>query len=122
VIEIGIDDDSIPVGGFLTGRIRWESDKGKTPKRIVVAAEWQTKGKGDPAHGVGRATQIEPDATSGTISLRPKIPHEGPITYEGQLLEIEWKLRVRIDQPGFDEFGEAPFRVEVRRKAVGQSR
>jgi hypothetical protein len=115
VIEIFIDQGIVPTGGLLTGNVRWKGDR--RPNRFIVAAQWETEGVGNAEWGVGRAAIVEPhgDALEVTFPVRLMIPHEGPISFEGTLMAIAWKLAVRVDQPGLDEFAECPFRVAPRK-------
>jgi hypothetical protein len=113
VISIKIDDDAVMAGEFVTGRVFWSGDRAR---RIIVAAVWETLGEANKARGVGRATEHVPRGAEETFPFRLLIPHEGPITFKGELTGIVWKLKVRVDQPGFDEFAEAEFRVTAGRR------
>jgi hypothetical protein len=110
MITIKLDEETVPAGGFLSASVDWYGDR--AVRRIIVAAQWETKGEGNAVWGVGRSTILKPPG--GKVRLM--IPHEGPITFEGTLVKIVWKLRVQVDQPGFDEFGEVEFKVEPRRR------
>ncbi len=115
MIEISIDHAIVHAGDFLSGRVQWKGDR--RPNRFIVAAQWETEGAGNARWGVGRGAVIVPrdDAREATLPVRLMIPHEGPISFKGSLITITWKLRVRVDQPGSDEFAEAAFRVEPRK-------
>lgn len=114
MISIKLDVDQIEVGGFLTGRVFWSDDR--RPRRIIVSACWDTEGSGNPKRGVARAMEVVPRAAEMTVPFRFLIPHEGPITFRTQLTGVVWKIRVRVDQRGFDEFAESAFRVVPRRR------
>ena len=114
MIEIVLDYDSIEVGGFVSGEVRWKGDV--RARRIIAAAQWATRGHGNRVWGVGRSAVFTPDAAArdAVYRFRLMIPHGGPVSFEGSLLTIAWTLNVRIDQRGFDELAEAPFRVKPR--------
>jgi len=119
VIDIDLEEPEVATGGFLSARVRWSSDKERQPRRIVIVAEWETGGAGDRVRGVGRSKQFVPPANrhGGELRVRLLIPHEGPVSFEGQAVSIAWKLWVRIDQWGVDEVSHAEFRVHARRRS-----
>ncbi|HSP16639.1 MAG TPA: hypothetical protein VLV78_17975 [Thermoanaerobaculia bacterium] len=116
MINVVLDHDVVQAGGFLGAKIHWSGDR--PVRRIIAAAQWETDGEGNRVWGVGRSTVIDTRGFSGSAiyPVRLMIPHEGPVSFRGTLTAIVWKLRVQIDQPGFDEFGEAEFRVEPRKR------
>lgn len=114
MISINLDDDTVMAGEFVTGRVFWSGDRAR---RIIVAAVWETLGVANRARGVGRALEHVPRGAEETFPFRLLIPHEGPITFKGQLTGIVWKLKVRVDQPGFDEFAEEEFRVTAGKRS-----
>ena len=115
MISIKLDHDTLMAGEFVSGHVHWEAGDEHRARRIIAAAVWETHGAGNPVRGVGRAMEFVPrrDQRDATFPFRLLIPHEGPITFKGELVGIVWKLKVRVDQPGFDEFGESVFRVGV---------
>ena len=117
MISIKLDVDTLMVGDFIAGRVHWAGHD-RRPRRIIAAAVWETAGAGNPVRGVGRAMEFVPrrDQRDATFPFRLLIPHEGPLSFNGQLTGIIWKLRVHVDQPGFDEFGESVFHVQARRR------
>ena len=121
MIGIALHEPAVAAGGFLTATVRWIADGDRQPRRIIVAAEWQTDGAGDPVRGVGRSAVFQPKEREEVFGVRFLIPHEGPLSYDGELLKIVWKLRVRVDRFGVDEIEEVLFRVEPRPVHRGQS-
>ena len=115
MIDILLNHDVVPVGAFVDGRVTWHSDR--RVHRVIASAEWRTRGKGNPAWGVGRSLIIKPAATArnGEFHFHLMIPHGGPVSYDGTLIVIEWFLAVRLDQSGLDETATRVFRVEPRR-------
>jgi len=117
VIVIDVDQQAVAAGDFVTGHVRWGSDDDRRARQILVGLEWRTEGAGNRAHGVRRATRFvpKPDDRAAAFPFRLMVPHEGPVTFDGELISIAWHVRVRVDQVGFDEVAERPFRVNLRR-------
>jgi len=121
MISIKLDRDDAETGEFLTGRVYWSAESDRRARRIIVSVSWETVGEGNRVHGVARAMEHVPKGAEETFPFRFLIPHEGPVTFKAQLTGIVWKVRVRADQPGFDEFAERVFRVEPRRERAAAS-
>lgn len=117
MIEIMLETDTVMTGHFLAAEIRWSAAEPHPVRRIVVAAEWKAVAFNGTKHGVGRATAHVPvrGEREGTFPVQLLIPHEGPVTFRGEVLTIEWNLWARIDRPGPDEFSHLGFRVVPRR-------
>ena len=110
MIEVTLKQDVVMTGHRIEGEIRWMSD---APKRILVAAEWQATAFHGTKRGVGRSMVVTPRTGEhqGAFPVRMLIPHEGPASFDGQLIQIRWTLWVRIERPGLDEFANCDFRV-----------
>lgn len=117
MIAIEIDRQTVAVGDFVTGHVRWSSTDDRRVRQIVVGLEWRTDGPGNCAHGVTRAMHFDPKPGDRTafFPFRLMVPHEGPVSFKGELITMLWHVRVRIDQFGIDELAEKPFRVTLRR-------
>ena len=113
MIEIELEKATVEAGEFVRAKIRWAREGERVPSRIIADVAWRTDGPGNIAAGIARATQVpmRKFEREGVYPVRLLIPHEGPISFEGELISLSWKLRVRVDQSGFDEFAEADFRV-----------
>jgi len=118
VIRVSLDDATVATGEMLTGRVHWTAEDERGARAIAIVAQWHTLGEGDRAYGVGRGTRvvIQRDQRNAEIPFRLLIPHEGPITFEGELVSIVWRLWVRVDRLGLDEIAETEFRVGARRR------
>ena len=116
MIRIKLDRETWTTGEFVTGRVFWSGETDHRQRRIIAAAVWETDGAGNPARGLGRAMAFATRDADATFSFRLLVPHEGPVSYRGQLTGIIWKLRVRVEQPGFDEFEELTFQVIPRHR------
>ena len=117
MIGIALDRTTVEAGEFLTGTVQWSGEPDRAARLVIAAAYWRTDGAGNVAHGLGRVAQFKVPAgqRDATLPLRMLIPHEGPVSFQGELIAVEWKLHVRVDQRGIDEQIETGFRVSVRR-------
>ena len=120
MIEIRLDEAIVEAGSPLSGEVRWRQE-GRRVSRFLVAAEWRTDGFGNIATGVGRSKSFEVVGfqTEGVIRFRLLVPYEGPISFEGELVTVVWKLYARAELTGFDEVAEADFRVVARTVTPG---
>jgi hypothetical protein len=116
VIGIALDKDVVEAGEFLTGTVHWLADGDRLARQLIVAAEWRTDGQGNRAYGIGRAAvfPLPPGVRERSVRLRLLIPYEGPVTFTGELMSVNWTLRVRVDQSGLDQTIESAFRVIPR--------
>ena len=117
MITIDVDQQAVAVGDFVTGHVRWASQHDRRARQLLVALEWRTDGAGNRARGVSRAMRFVPKPAdrAAAFPFRLMVPHEGPASFDGKLISIAWYVKVRIDQPGFDEFADKAFRVTLRR-------
>lgn len=117
MISIVIDDPTLAVGEFLTGRVRWTCDDDGAARAIEVLAQWESSGGGNVTYGVARSMRIRlsRDQRTAEVPVRLLIPHEGPITFRGELVTITWKLHVRIDRLGPNEHAHRVFTVKPRK-------
>ena len=97
MIRIKLDRETWTTGEFVTGRVFWSGETDHRQRRIIAAAVWETDGAGNPARGLGRAMAFATRDADATFSFRLLVPHEGPVSYKGQLTGIIWKLRVRVE-------------------------
>ena len=114
MIELALKTDEVMTGHRFEGEIRWSSD---AATRVIAAAEWQAVAFHGTKRGVGRATAYVPKRgeNHGAFPVRMLIPHEGPMSYEGEVIQIRWSLWVRIERAGPDEFAKVDFRVVPRK-------
>ena len=111
MIGIALDHDVVEAGEFLTGTVHWS---GTGMRRLIVIAEWSTDGRGNRASGIGRIAQYRAAAPDGSVPFRVRIPFEGPVSFEGELIQVTWRIRVHADRAGIDQSQSALFRVVVR--------
>jgi len=79
---------------------------------LTLAAEWHTSGKGNKATGQAEGVKLftgewQPGEHRYRFNYKAPV---GPLTYDGELLNIGWNLLARADVPwAIDPKAEAPF-------------
>jgi hypothetical protein len=113
MIGVTLGSDTVMAGHFLTAEVQWSSDASHPARRILVSAAWETSAFNGTRRGVARsiAHVAGRGENQGRFPVRLLIPHEGPVSFKGEVLTIEWKLWARIDRPGIDEVADVGFRV-----------
>ena len=116
MIGIVLEKEVVEAGKFLTGTVQWGMDGDQTITQIFVIAEWRTDGRGNRAHGLSRAVRIpvQRGRREGSSPFRLLIPYEGPISFAGELIQLDWRVRAYVDRKGIDEQATKDFRVVVR--------
>ena len=113
MIRIELKQTELRVGETLTGRVVWNADGGKQPRKIDVSVRWIMSGKGERRETVVDQTS-EADVASKAQIVMPlsvEIPL-GPLTYDGKLFKIAWEVWARADLPfAIDQTESAPFTV-----------
>jgi hypothetical protein len=93
-------------GEKVSGQALWSADKGKSPRKIVVAMRWVLQGKGWTEETVVEMV-VEKDLATKTEVVMPfewEVPAVGPTTYEGRLFRIDWSVIARAHLPAvFDD-------------------
>ena len=123
MIGIALDREVVEAGDFLAGTVQWGMDGDQTITQIFVIAEWRTEGRGNRAHGLSRAVRIpvQRGRREGSSPFRLLIPYEGPVSFTGELIQLDWRVRAYVDRKGIDEQATQDFRVVVRVRS-GQGR
>jgi len=116
MIGVTLDKEVVEAGDFLSGTVQWAVDGDQATRHIVVMLRWETDGTGNRANGNPRAVSlpIAQGRREGSTPFRMMIPHEGPITFDGELVQVRWSVRVHVDRRGLDERTETEFRVVAR--------
>ena len=108
MIEIQLQRNEIEVGQSFSGQFYWTGNK--TAEEISFEIRWRTKGLGD----VDSET-LYSNSFAGTTSsaFSCTIPALGPVSYDGQLIQIIWEAIVEVRFPGL--FGGMEKEVKVFR-------
>lgn len=120
MIEVSLEQEAVAVGETVKGRatVVPENDRWK---EVVVWVGWHTEGRGDMDKGeliqVVRAKETFTNVLAGMpleIPFEAKIPEEGPISYDGEIVRIVYSVEVRVVVPlARDEKHIHPFRVHA---------
>lgn len=115
MIRIELAQTEVLVGEALTGQVVWSRSGGRQPRRIMVAVNWVTWGKGKRREVVIHQMSEE-DVESKlqiVVPLCVEIPF-GPLTYDGKVFKISWEVSARADLPlAIDETEKLAFVVRA---------
>lgn len=95
MIDIQLQKNEIEVGQSFSGKFYWTGNK--TPEEIKCKVRWRTKGR-----GTVDSDTIYSNSFVGTTSsaFTCKIPALGPVSYDGQIIQIIWEAIVEVKFPG----------------------
>lgn len=93
----------VKTGGMLRGNIIVQVSESVKADAVVLELGWYTHGLGSSAdEAVLRHTFRGELLNSGrelTIPFAVQIPEGSPITYQGTLIKLDWRLQARVDLP-----------------------
>lgn len=118
--EVSLDVTWVEVGGQISGHVLFLDEHGQLEKVRKVEITCRAK-----LHGSGNTEYVdswsEPVLHAGPIQVPAKlpfsfrIPEQGPVSYEGRYVKIDWTVTVKLDVPwAIDPKQEAVFRVVPR--------
>lgn len=111
-------DSTFNAGDTISGRISVQVNEECTCNALETTLFWQTSGRGEEASEEVLTTNILPESTrwmpGKTYEYEFEIPTpNGPCSYDGKDLNVEWFMRVDADVPwGFDPGTEQPFTLK----------
>jgi hypothetical protein len=117
-VLLRLDDDgrAYQPGESLSGEYQLESVPRDRIRAVEVSVLWYTEGKGDEDLAVHEFWRKDPTSGDWIDPRRPvrfstTLP-ESPLTYEGQIVQIRWCVRVRafLDR-GKEIVGQTIFRL-----------
>lgn len=95
-LGLELDAEVAECGDVLTGTATWGPLDG-APRRVVVRLGYRTEGRGDSDHD--EAAEVSWDGTeSGQRRFELPVPEHGPMTYEGRLIRVLWRVELRLDR------------------------
>ena len=103
-------------GQPLSGQYRLESIEGDQIRAVEVSVLWYTEGKGEQDLAVHEFWRRDSQSGDWIDPRRPErfsttLP-QSPLSYEGQIINIRWCVRVRAFLPqGRELLAEKPFRL-----------
>jgi hypothetical protein len=100
-IDLDRDDATYAPGDRITGTVQMCVNEDFEHRRIVVIREWRTHGRGNHAKGGREEIELESagscragDEQSYTFAFEAP---NGPCTYHGHHLNVDWYLEARAD-------------------------
>jgi hypothetical protein len=91
--ELVLDHSVVECGGAVTGTASWSGNTRR--ERVGVVLRYETQGRGDTDTEVVARCVLGGDE-AGRARFRLDVPSQGPITYNGQLLQLLWQVIVCI--------------------------
>ncbi|QDT15908.1 vacuolar protein sorting-associated family 26 protein [Alienimonas californiensis] len=116
MFSIELDAPEAAPGGVVRGAAIFTTEKEVTPKHVRLELLWSTRGRGDVSSGVVAQAdgQTGPVAAGQTVRVpfAATLPKDAPRSFAGELIELYWCVRGRVDLPwAFDEKAQAEFVV-----------
>lgn len=116
MIDCSLDQTEIEAGETITGTLNIRPDEDLDVNHLAVEARWYTSGRGDQADDTVDRVKWNPGRMRKGISWEESfelsIPQEVPMSYNGELLNINWVVQIDVDLPwSFDESDSVSFNV-----------
>ena len=116
MIRIKFENQEVVLGDTFRGWVSWTSEKDVTPRKVSLIVGWHTEGRGSTAQDdvVTCEHECGPVSEGQTIEMpfEVTIPHDVPVSFDGELIRLIWSLKVRVDLPwAFDLKADREFRV-----------
>ena len=108
-LAVDLHERSLRPGGLVRGCVTLAPALGDEGSGVELSVLWETSGRGNTDRGVVFFRDLP---TRGAYDFEARLPLL-PLTYEGELLQIRWLVRVRrLRARADDELVDEPFRVE----------
>jgi hypothetical protein len=88
-----LDAQTVECGGMITGTASWTGNRRRD--QVAVALRYWTQGRGDRNAGVVASFPLSADET-GQGRFQLPVPPLGPVSYNGQLLRLFWRVALHI--------------------------
>lgn len=122
-LTIRIDDDIAEVGSYFGCTVHRSPSDGQQNtatigriRSVRVGLGWYTEGRGDTDAMTVAEFDVAVDEfgiADGRVEL--PVPSNGPISYDGSLIRVRWRIRARTDIAiGIDQRSEAEVLVVPR--------
>lgn len=99
----GTGEDGVVVGGSLRGAMTVRAEKRVEAKGFEVALRWVTDGPGNRDTGVIGKKAYPPETLEPgreiTLAFEFQVPVDGPVTYAGKYVKVNWELAGTADIP-----------------------
>jgi len=114
-LTITLDRTAFEPGETLCGSYRLLRSAPSRLEEVEIAVGWHTEGKGIAARGVAHREVQRPEDgvldADGRGTFSTVLP-ASPLSYEGELIQIRWTVRVRAWSPSWEDLhAEEEFRL-----------
>lgn len=93
-IDLQVDRTTAECGAVISGTFSWRRED--EPRLARVALRYSTEGRGDTDREEAAFIDFPP-LHSGQHRFSLTVPVDGPITYEGDLITLQWEVRGHLD-------------------------
>ncbi|MEM9701897.1 MAG: hypothetical protein AAF907_05585 [Planctomycetota bacterium] len=127
MFQIELESREASPGGKIRGEAIYSPEKETNPKSIQIEVGWETRGRGNKdSQAILRADrEIGPVAAGErvVIPFEATLPEGVVRSFAGELLELVWAVRGRVDVPwAIDEKAETVFQVVADDVRTGSPR
>ena len=102
MIELVLDTIVAALGETVRGQVQWDPNA-KPPDAVVVELGFHTEGRGSEDRGVVAGTERtfagDPTTIAPWLQFELTIPHDAPVSYDGNLIRVLWWVEARLDVP-----------------------
>ena len=97
-VEIRLPQTNYPAGGNVRGEVVIHAPTPLQTQGVSIELEWRTHGRGNrDSSAISRETLL-----TGPLEGDVRLPFNlllpnGPVTYYGELINVEWVLKARVD-------------------------
>ncbi len=114
-LTITLDRTAFEPGEALCGSYRLLRSAPSRLEEVEIAVGWHSEGKGIAARGVAHSEVQRPEDgvldADGRGTFSAVLP-ASPLSYEGELIQIRWTVRVRASSPSWEDLlAEEAFRL-----------
>ncbi|MFB6355894.1 MAG: hypothetical protein ABEJ65_05200 [bacterium] len=110
MIEVKLDREEIPAGTPVRGTLLLQPESELELDSVTLEAKWYTSGTGDPNENTVVRRSLSPgtieQGSSFESSFEMEIPKLAPVSYQGDLINVNWEIRVECDTPLGSDFEE----------------
>ncbi len=108
-MRIELEQPWAECGGWISGTASWDGPK--TPRSVRVTLKYETEGRGNRDRGEVTKNDLHADR-QGYQQFKLKVPKNGPVSFDGNLLSVFWEVELRLDLKGRPDPRET-IRVEI---------
>lgn len=99
-LDLRLDSYASEIGGRFTGNVTYqaEQDQVESIRELRVTLSYFTEGRGDTNSKDVWVTPIQVDSFGNAAEqFQISVPPAGPISYDGRLIRVRWRVRATVD-------------------------